>query len=91
MESILRLYLVPDPVDQHATYSVTNADAISSVDDLQDGRALKVAYATWEDDLWLLDGNYHFIPATNAHVGYWSTGLTNSLGKSSTALGNDPD
>lgn len=87
MESILRLYLVPDPVDQHATYSVTNADAISSVDDLQDGRALKVAYATWEDDLWLLDGNYHFIPATNAHVGYWSTGLTDSLGKSSTALG----
>jgi len=87
MESILRLYLVPDPVDQHATYSVTNADAVSSVDDLQDGRALKVAYATWEDDLWLLDGNYHFIPATNAHVGYWSTGITNSLGKTSTALG----
>jgi hypothetical protein len=87
MESILRLYLVPDPVDQHATYSVTNADAVSSVDDLQDGRALKVAYATWEDDLWLLGGNYHFIPATDAHVGYLSTGLTDSLGKTSTALG----
>ena len=87
MESILRLYLVPDPVDQHADYSVTNADSVSSVDDLQDGRALKVAYATWEDDLWLLDGNYHFIPATDAHVGYWSTGLTDSDGKTSTALG----
>ena len=87
MESILRLYLVPDPVDQHADYSVTNADAVSSVDDLQDGRALKSAYATWEDDQWLLDGNYHFLPATNAHVGYWSAGITNSLGKSSTALG----
>lgn len=88
METIIRLYLTNDPVKFHATWTLNDEDAISDADVLEAGKALSVPYATYEDDYWLLDGNYKFLPATDANVGYWSDALSDSDGVSVTAIGS---
>lgn len=59
-------------------------DVISQCDlgDLTTGDGLDWKWATFEDDLWLLDGNYHLIPevAESAHVGIISGTVTDENG-----------
>lgn len=59
-------------------------DVISQCDltDLATGDGVDGKWATFEDDVWLLDGNYHLIPETaeSAHVGVFSETITDENG-----------
>ncbi|MHC1772942.1 MAG: hypothetical protein AB9907_14675 [Flexilinea sp.] len=88
METIIRLYLTNDPIKFHAAWTLNDKDAVSDDEVLEKGYSLSVPYATYEENYWLLDGNYKFLPATDANVGYWSDALSDVDGVSSTALGS---
>src|SRR5687767_1965573 len=46
--------------------------------DLNTGTTATKPYATYEPNYWLLDGNFKFVPDSNAHGGYISTAMSGS-------------
>lgn len=66
-------------IKDDATFSI-NLGSLQSFSDLNDlksdGSVITTAYATFEPDFWVLDGNYHFVPTGSAHVGWMTTNMS---------------
>lgn len=62
------------------TYSLYVGSLLSgsSLDDLKNDTVATKPYITFEPDYWKLDGNYHFMPSTNAQAGLIGSTLSNS-------------
>lgn len=66
----------------------TFVQSFVDLDDLKvDGSVITVAYASYEPDFWLLNGNYHFLPTGSNHSGFISSQLSNENG---VVLGGTP-
>lgn len=52
----------------------------ADLDALESGTVAAKPYATYEPNFWLLDGNYKFVPDTNARGGWVSTVMSGSTG-----------
>lgn len=66
--------------DDIVSITATDIQSFSDLDDLGMVVAFnQKPYATYEQDYWLLDGNYKFMPTT-PHVGYMSASLTDENG-----------
>lgn len=65
-----------------ATFSLTTGtlQSFSNLDDLKTNIVTSKPYATYEPDFWLLDGNYHFKPDSNVHVGLMTTNMSDGDG-----------
>lgn len=62
--------------------SASNIQPFSKPADLITDNATGLPYATYEQNFWLLDGNYKFLPAdlTTVHVGIMSTAMSDGSG-----------
>jgi hypothetical protein len=71
--------------DSQADASITSDDEQTFVDwdDVIIGN-FSGPYATYEQDFWLLDGNYHFMPAADIRSGFISESMTDENGESTT-------
>ena len=50
---------------QDSSPACTDVQEFASIADLKTGNATAKPYATYEPDLWLLDGNYKFLPTVH--------------------------
>lgn len=69
-------------VKQDSTPSCADVQAFSKVNDLKTDNASALPYASYEDNFWLLDGGYKFLPANQAtvHVGLMSESMSDAAG-----------
>ena len=69
-----------------ATYSATNQQSITNLNQINTREFADVNYATCEDGLTKLDGTWHYLDAvvTTQHIGWWTNILSDAYGVFST-------
>lgn len=80
-------FSIYDPaIKPDSTPSASSIQSFSKIEDLEIPNSVQI-YATYEDNFWLLDGRYKFMPVvtTNVHVGWMSAAQSNSSGVFSAA------
>lgn len=80
-------FSVYDPaIKQDSTPSASSIQSFSKIDDLEKPNT-NTAYATFEPNLWLLNGSYKLMPSdtTNVHTGWMSQAMSGSDGVFSSA------
>lgn len=65
-----------------ATYSATDQQSISNLNQLNTREFVDVNYATCEDNLTKLDGTWHYLDTviTTQHIGWWTNILSDEFG-----------
>lgn len=83
MEPIVRIELTENPINKTAVVTFSTEEAWNNAADIRNGTATGIPYITFEQDFWLLDGSFKFMPTSDfssVHLGYMSENLTDAMG-----------
>ena len=87
VDMIVTFDAVSDTAVNHATYTATDKQSITTLNQINTREFVDVNYATCEDGLTKLDGSWHYLDTviTTQHIGWWTNILSDEFGAFSTA------
>lgn len=82
VDMIVTFDAVSETASSNATYTATNKQSITNLNQINTRQYVDVNYATCEDGLTKLDGTWHYLDTvvTTQHIGWWTNILSDEFG-----------